>query len=184
MSIRRMNMIEHMNKAWSEKGRLDVNTFEEHCKNLVTHAYVELERIYKNYCSDKDQVYKDEVFYIFQRIFVFIMKCDGEFLQGEYDAYCKFCKWAKIQALTVADVNALYSRTSVDTVIEDIKLINGLREFIDGDNYNAMVLGWCYLSLLGDGKFDENEYYIIRCFYDARYDYSPRDWAQFKREWC
>ena len=62
MSIRRMNMIEHMNKAWSEKGRLDVNTFEEHCKNLVTHAYVELERIYKNYCSDKDQVYKDEVF--------------------------------------------------------------------------------------------------------------------------
>ena len=112
------------------------------------------------------------------------MKCDGEFLQGEYDAYCKFCKWAKIQALTVADVNALYSRTSVDRVIEDIKLINGLREFIDGDNYNAMVLGWCYLSLLGDGKFDENEYYIIRCFYDARYDYLPRDWAQFKREWC
>ena len=68
--------------------------------------------------------------------------------------------------------------------VEDIKLLNGLREFVDGDNYNAMVLGFCYLSLLGDTSFDENEYYIIRCFYDARYDYAPRDWAQFKREWC
>jgi len=184
MGIRQMNMLTHMDKAWNEKRRLDVNTYEEHCKNLVSHAYQELVKIYRNYCSNKGEAYKDEVFYMFQRIFVFIMKCDGEFLQGEYDAYCKFCSYAGIRALTVSDVNALYDRTDVDVVIEDIKLINNLREYIDGDNFNAMVLGWCYLSLLGDTTVDENEYYIIRCFYDSRYDYCPRDWDTFKREWC
>ena len=28
------------------------------------------------------------------------MLSDGDFLQGEYDAYCKFCNYANIKPLT------------------------------------------------------------------------------------
>lgn len=183
MAMSSLNMIENMNKAWDEKQRLDLDTYKQHCKNLITHAFVELEKMYKGYCSNKGVEYKDEIFYSFQRILVYIMKCDGEFLQGEYDAYCLICDWAGIEPLSVNDVNALYSRTTSDDVISDIDLITGVREYMNPDNYRAMVLSFCYLSLLGDGSFDENEYYIIRCFYKPGYDYVPSTWEQFKQEW-
>ena len=183
MGIRQMNMLTHMDKAWNEKRRLDVNTYQEHCKNLISHAYMELVKMYKDFCRNKGQVYKDEVFYMFQRIFVFIMKCDGEFLQGEYDAYVNFCRYAGIQALSVNDIKNLYARKSTNDLSESISYINSFRSYIDDSKFEALVLAFCYLSLLGDKSFDENEYYIIRCFFDRNYDYYPKDWATFKNEW-
>jgi hypothetical protein len=35
----------------------------------------------------------------------------------------------------------------------------------------------------GDKAMDENEYYILRCFFEAGYDYAPSTWQQFKDEW-
>lgn len=182
--MKKMNMITHMNRAWEQKQKLDLNTYEEYCKNLVTHAYVELEKMYKGFCKEKNIEYKNEIFIIFQHIFVCIIKCDGEFLQGEYDAYCKYCEWAGFNPLLVKEVNNLYEKLSVDTLSKDIGLIVALRKYIEDDNYESMVKGFCYLSLLGDNKFDENEYYIIRNFYDQEFDYVPKDWETFKKEWC
>lgn len=183
MAMEKLNMIDQMNKAWDQRQSLDYGTFKEHTKNLMTHAFVEIEGIFRDFCDQKGYEYKDEVFYSFQRIMVFIMKCDDELLQGEYDVYCKFCDWAGVEPLSVNDINALYARTEVDDVIRDIDLITGLRNDIEADNYRALVLGFCYFSLLGDEAFDENEYYIIRCFYQSGFDYVPSTWDQFKREW-
>ena len=111
------------------------------------------------------------------------MKSDGDFLQGEYDAYCAFCKYAGIEQLSVNDVNSLYDRLTVDKVASNINAISSCRNQIDDNKYEAMVLAFCFLSLLGDTSFDENEYYIIRCFFLDDYDYCPSDWETFKREW-
>ena len=42
----------------------------------------------------------DLIFYPFQEIFVFIMLSDDDFLQGEYDAYCKYCGFAGFKPLS------------------------------------------------------------------------------------
>ena len=94
-----------------------------------------------------------------------IMLSDDDFLQGEYDAYCKFCKYANIEPLSVADCRSLYGRTSVDKLAENINFLSKLRDSIDSSKYEAMVLAFCYLCLQGDKAMDENEYYSLLQIY-------------------
>ena len=176
-------MISLMNLAWDRRQQCSVEQYEEYVKNLVSHSYVEYERMYRTYCAEQGTKYEDEIFYVYQHIFVFLMKCDGEFLQGEYDAYCKYCNWANIKPLTVDSVNKLYARLTTDDLLRDINLLVGLRSSIEAKNYESLVQGFCYFSLLGDKSFDENEYYIIKCFFEEGYDYVPSTWERFKKEW-
>ena len=183
MATERMNLINMMNQAWQRKNEVSAEEYEIKVKNLISHAFVEIERMYVDFCKSKGYEYKDDVFYIFQRLFIYFIFTDGDFLQGEYDAYVKFCNWAKIEPLNVADCRSLNDRLTSQEIVNDIKLINAVRDAVDPENFTAMVQGFCYMSLLGDKSFDENEYYIIRCFFQSGYDYCPADWETFKREW-
>lgn len=56
--------------------------------------------------------------------------------------------------------------------------VNRRRQRISGDD-----TGILFSFLVGRQIFDENEYYILRCFFeDDSYDYCPSTWEQFKRE--
>ena len=178
-----MNMISLMNYAWDQRQKVDAETYQDQCRNLLSHAYVELDSLYQEYCNQQNVKNEQIIFYTFQEIFVMIMLSDDDFLQGEYDAYCKFCKYANIEPLSVADCRSLYGRTSVDKLAENINFLSKLRDSIDSSKYEAMVLAFCYLCLQGDKAMDENEYYILRCFFEAGYDYAPSTWQQFKDEW-
>lgn len=178
-----MNLVQLMNYAWDNRYSSTAEELQENVRNLISHAYVKYDTIFRDYCARKGEVYDDRVFYAFQRIFVFVTNSDGDFLQGEYDAYVKYCNWACINPLSVDDCKALYNRTSVDVLSNDIRTLSALRDRIDDSVYEAMVVGFCFLSLLGDRAFDENEYYILRCFFKDGYDYCPSTWEQFKREW-
>ncbi len=184
MATSKMNLVNMMNIAWQRRQEYGHEEYEVRVKNLISHAFVEYERIYTDYCKEKGYTYKDEVFYIFQRLILYFQFTDGDFLQGEYDAYVKYCNWANIQPLTVADCRNLYNRLSTDDLINDIKLVNNLRDAINPENFEAMVQGFCYMALLGDKQLDENEYYILRCFFADGYDYCPSTWEQFKKEWA
>ena len=138
----------------------------------------------KKWLDEKGVEYKDDVFYLFQRLIIWHTMSDGDFLQGEYDAYCKYCDWARIQPLTVADCKNLASRLTVDEIVNDLQLVCGLRDSINPENFTALVQGFCYMSLLGDKQLDENEYYLLKCFFKKGYDYCPDTWDQFKKEWA
>lgn len=183
MAKTKIDLIQLMNVAWDKKQKCNADDFADKVKNLVSHSYVDYEKLHKDYCARIGQEYKDEIFITFQHVFVFMMLCDGDFLQGEYDAYCKYCDWAGFKELTVEDCRALYGRLSVDDLIKDIALLVSYRDQIDPENYQAMVQGFCYLSLCGDNELDENEYYILRCFCEKGIDYTPTTWDQFKKEW-
>ena len=167
-----INMIELCNLAWDRKSKLAPSEYYVKTKNLLSHAYVECGRI----------LGREKVFVAFQRILVFLMLCDDDFLQGEYDCYKTFCDYAKYEALTVSDCRSLYNRLSVDDLTDEIATLVKLRDSIDPENYEAMVQGFCYFCLSGDKAMDENEYYILRSFFEAC-DYAPSTWDQFKREW-
>ena len=167
-----INMIELCNLAWDRKSKLAPSEYYVKTKNLLSHAYVECGRI----------LGREKVFVAFQRILVFLMLCDEDFLQGEYDCYKTFCDYAKYEALTVSDCRSLYNRLSVDDLTDEIATLVKLRDSIDPENYEAMVQGFCYFCLSGDKAMDENEYYILRCFFQGS-DYAPSSWDQFKREW-
>ncbi len=173
-----MNLITMMNRAWDDRQSLSPDRLEEIVKNLLSHAHVNYDRVLR-----ANGYPEDKAFYVFQDILVFIALSDGDFLQGEYDAYVKYCNWAGIQPLSVDDCRALYKRTTTDRVADDISLLKSYRYHIDEDKYTALVYACCLLSLLGDKQFDENEYYIIRCFFDSSVDYCPSTWEQFKIEW-
>jgi hypothetical protein len=167
-----INMIELCNLAWDRKSKLAPSEYYVKTKNLLSHAYVECGRI----------LGREKVFVAFQRILVFLMLCDEDFLQGEYDCYKTFCDYAKYEALTVSECRSLYNRLSVDDLTDEISTLVRLRDSIDPENYEAMVQGFCYFCLSGDKAMDENEYYILRCFFQGS-DYAPSSWDQFKREW-
>jgi hypothetical protein len=183
MAKKSMNMISLMNYAWDQRQKVSAETYQEQCRNLLSHAYVDLNNLYADYCTSEG-IKNDEIIFIsFQHIFVFIMLSDGDFLQGEYDAYCKYCGFAGFKPLSVADCRSLYARLTVDDLAGDIGFISKLREATEPDKYEAMVLAFCYLCLQGDKEMDENEYYILRCFFEQGYDYAPSTWQQFKDEW-
>lgn len=178
-----MNMISLMNYAWDQRQKVSAETYQDQCRNLLSHAYADLTNMYDSYCKSENLNNDDLIFYTFQEIFVMIMLSDDDFLQCEYDAYCKFCKYANIEPLSVEDCRSLYSRTSIDKLAQNINFLSKLRDSIDSSKYEAMVLAFCYLCLQGDKAMDENEYYILRCFFEAGYDYAPSTWQQFKDEW-
>lgn len=176
--MKSMNLIHLMNYAWDDKTKTNAKEYAAKFRNLLSHAYVDILEKNKTMSSDYDKP-----FYAIQEICVFLMKCDDDFLQGEYDAYVNFCNYAGFQPLSVKDVTALHNRKTVTDLANDIAYIKSFRYYLDDNKYEALILSFCYLSLLGDNAFDENEYYIIRTFFDEGYDYCPYDWSTFKREW-
>lgn len=183
MAKRPMSIIAMMNFAWEQRQQYLHEEMEEKFKNLISHAFVEYEDAYKAYCASEGIDYNERIFVAFQHIIVFLTFSDGQFLQGEYDAYVKYCNWARIKPLTAEDCKSLFERLPVEDVATDIQLLTCTREFIDPDNYFSMVMGLCYFTLFGDKSFDENEFYIIKMFFEQGYDYCPSTWEQFKAEW-
>lgn len=180
----KMNMINQMNEAWSKRCSLTHEKFEEEFRNLMSHGFVIIDRVMKEFCDKSGHEYEEDTFYAIQRVIISIIKCDNEFLQGEYDGYVKYCTWAHINPLSVQEVNELYPDLTRETLTNDIKLITATRDIMDPSIYSAFVLSLCYLSLMGDKSFDENEYHIIRCFYEPNFDYVPSTWEDFKKEWA
>ena len=152
-----LNLVSLMNYTWDRRTSDSAEYLQEQVRNLVSHAYVSIQKLAPD---------EGRVFIMFQHLFVFLIKADGEHLQGEYDAYCKFCEWAGYQPLKVEEVNSLYNRLSTNELVKDVNELKSYRDRIDGNEYQAMILGFCFLSLLGDKSFDEDEYYVIRCFFD------------------
>lgn len=183
MAKKSMNMISLMNYAWDQRQKVSAEVYQDQCRNLLSHAYADLNALYQQYCREQNVKNEEIIFISFQHVFVFMMLSDNDFLQGEYDAYCKFCNYAGIQPLSVADCRSLYGRTSVERLGQDINFLSQLRETIEPSKYEAMVLAFCYLCLHGDKAMDENEYYILRCFFEQGVDYAPSSWQQFKDEW-
>ena len=176
--MKQMNLIALMNYAWDQRKYVNYEQYATQSTNLISHAYVEIRSKAISYGHDEDKV-----FYALQDVYAFIINCDGDVLQGEYDAYVNFCRYAGIKALSVSDIKSLYARKTVNDLSASISYINSFRSYVDDSKFEALVLSFCYLALLGDKTMDENEYYILRCFFDKDYDYCPSDWATFKREW-
>ena len=109
------------------------------------------------------------------------MKCDNDFLQGEYDAYIKFANYCNQKHYSADEIRNMSLNN--DQLVKAINVLKSYRSSISSEDYEGIVLAFCYLALLGDTSVDENEYYIIRCFFDGEYDVFPSDWPSFKREW-
>lgn len=149
-------------------------------KNLLSHAYVDYKDIYVEYCKDKGEEYNDKVFYIFQHVLVFLMMSDGRVGYREYESYKVFCEFAKVEPLTKKDIAALYDRLTVDDLVQELSLLGDLREYIEADNFEAMVQGFCYFAIDDKKKLNKNQYYILRGFFASYYDTCPDSWFAFK----
>lgn len=179
--MEKLNMVEQIKNAMSERNRIPYETYKDHCKNLLTHSFVFIEKRFKEFCKERNDEYKDQVFYCYQDILVYLMLCDGEFLQGEYDIYKLLCEWAGFDALSVNDIKALYERLTDTRVIESIKLVSAARPTMEDADYRALTSGLSYFAFAGDTEIDEKEYYILRTFYNPHFDEVPLTWNEFKK---
>ena len=182
MAMEKLSMVEQMKNAQKERASIPYETYKDHCKNLLTHSFVFIENSFKRFCKERNEEYKDQVFYCYQDILVYISMCDGEFLQGEYDIYKLLCDWAKIEPLSVNDYQELFNRLTDARVIEGIKLVSASRPTMDHADYRALTSGLCYFAFAGDMEIDEKEYYIIRTFYNPHFDEVPLTWDEFKNK--
>ncbi len=173
-----MNLVSIMNKAWSYRQEFSIERLTDISRNLISHAYVDYLNVYQN------KGYKANIpYFAYNNILISLMGTDGDYLQGEYDSYSKTCNYMGFAPFSVDKVKETYRNLTVDNISKNIQALTNYRHEISSDHYQAMVLGFCTFCLLGDRAFDENEYYIIRCFFDDGYDYCPSTWQQFKREW-
>lgn len=183
MAKKRINMINLCNLAWDRRTKKTHEEYEDIIKNLLSHAYATLTEEYSNYCKSKNYNDDGAIFKLFQMIFIFIILSDGDFLQGEYDAYVKFCHMAGFKELSVSECKYVYEKHSTDDLANSIRAILDLRPLLDSGDYEALVQGFCYLALAGDKSMDENEYYILKCFFEEGFDEAPDSWQEFKRQW-
>lgn len=176
-----MNMIADMNEAWKDMNDYSSQKNQEYVLNLISHAFVDIDNAWESYAKRNGQKYEDDAFYLFQKILVNFMLCDNDFLQGEYDCYCKFCNFAHVQPLSVEDCKKFYNRVSIEDLGQNIARLYSLRPAVGEEKYHALVRGFCHFCLLSDHAMDENEYYILACLYGK--GEAPATWDQFKREW-
>ena len=174
-------MIADMNEAWQDAKGYSSQKNQEYVLNLLSHAFVDLDNAWRSVAKKNGERYEDNAFYLFQKILVNFMLCDNDFMQSEYDCYCTFCHAAHVQPLSVADCRAFYNRVSVEDLRAAVRGVYNLRSSFGEDKYHAMVRGFCHFCLLSDHEMDENEYYILSCFYGK--GEAPATWAQFKQEW-
>ena len=173
-----MDIVNLMNEAWDNRLKYSHEECEERFKNLLSHAFVSMEEIFSRRIPD----YDEDVFYSVQKIIAALALADGEFLQGEYDAYLKFCDWANFEPLSVSEFQNLGNDVTGEEVLGEIEALASIRSEINEDDYYCFVLGLGIFALLGDREIDEIEYYIIANFFTYDTDYAP-DWEQFKRDW-
>ena len=172
-----MNVIELMNEAWDDRNRYTHEQNEISFKNLLSHGYTQMDKFYHR--NDPD--YGDKLFHLIQDLLIWFIMSDKEFLQGEYDAYAKYCEWADFEALTPKQCLERYKKLDIDYIIQIVKHISTSRDYIPEEDYEAFVTSFCFLSLFGDKEVDKEEYAIIASFFTSDEDYCP-SWEQFKKE--
>ena len=172
-----MNLVNLFNDAWRARSNYSHEETEVMFKNLLSHGFVDMEKVLSRAIDN----YDENLFYMVQKLLACLIMADGDHLQGEYDAYVKYCNWAGFRSLSAGDLRELDRRTSMDELKGIVGLLKTVRDYIDEDNYVCFVKSLCYMSLFGDKQVDENEYYLIAALCDPNKDYVP-SWAQFKRE--
>lgn len=178
-----INMIDDMNDAWNDMREKDVATNRKYVVNLLSHSFVAVDKEWRAFCKEKNYKYDNDTFYLYQKLLIKLMFCDGDFLQSEYDAYCDFCDWANFEELSVSDCKSCNGRVTGEELVQAIQLLINLRGAMGEDNYHYLAMAFCHFALLSDRAMDEDEYYIIRCFYVGNSDYAPSTWEKFKKEW-
>lgn len=172
-----MNIIEMMNEAWEDRKTYSHEQNEISFKNLLSHGYVEMDKYYHSINKD----YGDTLFLLIQDLLIWFILTDKEFLQGEYDAYAKYCEWADFEPLTSQQCVERYKKLDLEYIIKVVKHISATRGHIPEDDYAAFVTSLCFLSLFGDKEVDKEEYALISCFFTNEDDYCPT-WEKFRKE--
>lgn len=180
MAKKPIDLIELLKLARDRRKHCVSKDYWTKTKNLLSHAYVDYKEMYVDFCKKKGEEYNDKIFYIFQHMLVFLMMCDGRVGYREYESYKVFCEFAKIEPLTKKDISALYDRLTVDSLVQEMSLLSDLREYIEADDFEAMVQGFCYFAIDDKKKLHKNQYYILRGFFEDKYDTCPNSWFSFK----
>lgn len=183
MAKTKLNMIDLVNEAWEYRYKYTSESYTNLCQKLLSSAYIKIDKDYDNYCIKNNIKNEEIVFVIFQRVIISFMLTDGDFHQEEYDAYCNFCDCANIKPLTMQRCREIYNIMDVITIAQFVSKLIKSRETVDPNEWKKMILGFCCLCLMGDKAMDEDEYYILRCFFEDGFDYKPKSWENFKREW-
>ena len=176
-----MDFIALMNKAWRIKNEIGYERVQVEFKNLLSNSYVRIAEACANKLIGNREVAFNVIYKALEIVIIGIMKNDIDLLQGEYDAYIKFADSCNKKHYNSNEIRNMSLTT--DQISKAINVLTNYRYSISNEVYEGMVLAFCYLALLGDTAFDENEYYIIRCFFNSSLDYCPSDWETFKREW-
>lgn len=180
MAFRSLDMVAQMREVSVARRKNDSAAYRKTCCDLLCRGYGGLTDACRA-CGDPTA--ESTVFYAFQHILTYLILSDGDFLQGEYDLYAAFCRSTGFSPLTVGNVRQLYRDLHTDDLVRDIRLIAAMRPQMPADDFEALTRGMCFLALIGDKTFDEDEYRLLRCLYDKTADKIPDSWEDFKSQW-
>ncbi len=179
----RINMISLMNLAWGSKSRETPQRFEDETVDLLMDAYYEATGLHKYKCALNGKKDYEDIYRVFNRIFIALMLIDGNFNQEEYNIYMKFCKRCEKNFLNPDECRSFYSKLSLNSFSLEIRKLLDLRNEMTPTNYENMVEGFCHLTQAQDHKISKYEFNILKCLFDENYDYVPYTFEQFENEY-
>jgi hypothetical protein len=116
-----------------------------------------------------------------------LLICPDGRLDSDYDVYCDICQTLGHKARSKAELKKHFQSMNQDKTEETLKTITFFysvaRRCVAPDKFEALVQGFCYLSLSDNTVFEDEYIVIAMCFFDEDIDTYPKTWAQFKREY-
>jgi hypothetical protein len=183
MAKERISCDELIEYAYKARRQFTPKEIGERAKNLVSHAFNEFEKLYIDKAEKAGFTYNEKCFIVFQHLYIFLIMCDGNFYEEEYEAYKTFCEWARFKELSVEDFKNVYNKFTIEDIYNEIKELVSLRDQIDPENYSYFVSGLFYLVLVSKNSIHENEYNILVRLFEEEYDLIPLTYAEFKAKY-
>jgi hypothetical protein len=166
-------MHEKVYSAYYKRKQYSNEQYFNLCLDFLKAGYIKCQEV-----SSK----KYDVTLSFHYTLIALMGCDNLYSNNEYSLYSRFISDMGIAPFSIEKIKSLSSSFTLEYISYWAKKINGYRESVEADVYNAIFYSFCMFCHLGNRVVTESEYNILKLLCDDYYDYYRKTWAEFKEE--
>ena len=178
-----INLVEQFQLAWQEKQNFSHERREENTVALLKRVHDEYASTVRNYLSSIGRPYDNQVFTALQNVLVYLCCCDGQYSQGEADAYTKLCYRIGMSPLSVSEFKSKAESMSMSVLTKNIAVFTFFRDKLSSPIiFEYLISGLCMYAFLGTNELYENEFYVIKTFLNTGFDWFPESWEMLKKQ--
>ena len=178
-----IDLVDQLKLAWQERVDFSHERREENAVALLKRVHDEYATTIRSHLASIGQPYANQAFTALQNVLVYLCCCDGQYSQGECDAYTKLCYRIGMRPLSVEEVRSKANNMSISVLTKNIAVFTFFRDRLSAPIiFEYLISGLCTFAFLGTGKLNENEFYVLKTFLNTGFDWFPQTWEQLDQQ--